>query len=220
MVFGSAGVHAEFGRKSELHRVDDEPGNSDISFGIFNEGVGKAFTNTGTFDVQNSGTVFNDLGTIVNIGTFKKTANSGTATINNPFSNLGGTIDDQAGTLFLAGGGTHTGGTFSVWDCDSIHGEHYGNKGLHGLFRRRQLGPGNRRDLYGRRRRCNLEFPVSRLVWTGGNIASSGSAALTISSGSGLTINSAGNVNVSANVTNQGTITLASGILNVQSASR
>ena len=69
----------------------------------------------GTFDLQ-SGYFYNQSGTnaFSNAGTFRTSAGSGTVTIPIRFNNLGGTIDVQAGTVNLTGGGASTGGTYAV----------------------------------------------------------------------------------------------------------
>jgi RHS repeat-associated protein len=76
--------------------------------------------NTGLYDIQAdvtfSRTVFGNMFT--NSGTIRKSAGNGTASINIPFTNNGGTLDSESGTLALTGGSsgsvTHNGGTFSA----------------------------------------------------------------------------------------------------------
>lgn len=185
--------------------------------GIFNEGSGKTFTNSGTFNVQNSGTVFNSSGTIVNTGTFQKTVDAGLAIINNPFNNTGGTISVLAGTLALSGGGTHAGGTF---DVSGAAIQLSGSIAATGSFTGSFAGSGAVQVTGGTytigAAGANWNFPTGRMVWTNGNLSSSGGGTLTIASGSGLTVN-AGTVTVSANVSNQGTLAMVAGVFNVQS---
>ncbi|MDB9450743.1 hypothetical protein, partial [Dolichospermum circinale] len=73
--------------------------------------------NTGTIEFQ-TGDIVNDyyddsiIGTLNNSGTFKKTTTD-TATIDVAFNNTG-TVNVEAGTLVLSGGGVSNGGTFNI----------------------------------------------------------------------------------------------------------
>ena len=69
------------------------------------------------FDMQSDNTMswnVTGTGTFNNSGTFRKSAGAGTSTIADPFNNTGGTIEGLSGTLSFTGGGTHTGGTYTV----------------------------------------------------------------------------------------------------------
>ncbi len=69
------------------------------------------------FDMQSNSTMSwsaTGTGTFNNTGTFRKSAGAGTSTIVDIFNNTGGTIEGQSGTLSFTGGGTHTGGTYTV----------------------------------------------------------------------------------------------------------
>jgi hypothetical protein len=65
---------------------------------------GAAFTNssTGTFDIQASAALGGDGAVISNAGTFRKSAGTGTATVNGEFTNTG-TLGANVGTLSLGG---------------------------------------------------------------------------------------------------------------------
>ena len=70
-------------------------------------------TNNGTLILY--GGAVSAPGPFTNSGTINVFANS---TLNIPFNNTGGTISVTAGTLYLAGGGTSTGGTIGAGKCD------------------------------------------------------------------------------------------------------
>src|SRR4029079_1318180 len=69
----------------------------------------------GVYDFQ-SGTLYPNGGTnlFTNSGTLRKSTGADPSTVAVPFNSSGGTIDVQQGTLSLTGGGTSTGGTYTV----------------------------------------------------------------------------------------------------------
>jgi autotransporter-associated beta strand protein len=79
---------------------------------------GAVFENLGTFLAQNQGTFSQGLGapsSFVDQGAFTKSTDSGALTFSGvAFNATGGTVDVQAGTLGLSGGGTETGASFST----------------------------------------------------------------------------------------------------------
>ncbi|MCC6124147.1 MAG: autotransporter-associated beta strand repeat-containing protein [Pirellulales bacterium] len=85
--------------------------------GSFETGNGALITNSGAFLDQNAGSVyflgyFYTAGSFSNTGTYTKTG-AGTTSINIGFGNAG-TVNVNAGTLALGGGGASGGGTFNV----------------------------------------------------------------------------------------------------------
>ena len=72
----------------------------------------------GTIEIQGGTTIGGNhgtLGTLTSNGLIKKTVSAATATVATVFSNQGGTIQVDTGTLAMAaGGGTSTGGVFNV----------------------------------------------------------------------------------------------------------
>jgi RHS repeat-associated protein len=87
--------------------------------------VAAQVVNAGTI-IQDGGNLAGNQGSIVNLGTIQKSTGAGTATISTPVNNAGGTLQAQAGTLALTGGGTFTGGAFGAatgafLDLDTSH---------------------------------------------------------------------------------------------------
>ena len=82
---------------------------------------GSTLNNQGLYDLQSSastvisGNGLSGSGTLINSGTFQKSAGT-VATIAStvPFNNVGGTVSVQTGTLNLPGAGTSDGGTFDA----------------------------------------------------------------------------------------------------------
>jgi fibronectin-binding autotransporter adhesin len=68
--------------------------------------------NAGTFNITSDNFIFILSGSLNNTGKVKKTTTSGTATIDGPFNNQGGTINAQTGQLNLSSGGLFNGGVF------------------------------------------------------------------------------------------------------------
>ncbi len=111
-------------------------GTGDISAGhsaVFHNQAGAVF------DAQNDQSFtyyYSPMGTINNAGTFKKSAGTGTTTINVTFNNTGNTLQALTGTIALWGGGTETGifnfasgttldfhsGTYSLTDGTQLTG--------------------------------------------------------------------------------------------------
>src|SRR5262249_49892123 len=72
--------------------------------------------NSGLYDIQADVTFFRNFLVAVgfnNTGTLRKSAGTGTASINIPFTGNGGTVDSESGNLTIAGG-SHTNGRFSA----------------------------------------------------------------------------------------------------------
>ena len=176
---------------------------------------GGAVDVTSTADLDNySGTnAFNNqAGALVD-----KSASTGTLANTVPFNNQGGTIEVDAGTLSLAGGGVDTGGTFNVaqgatlnltgGSSPTLTGSYSGG-GVSGLGQG-TVALANGTVTIGAAG-ATLDFPAGLLQWSGGTIqgdGSSGSPSVLANTGA-ITLTGSGNKDLynALTLNNSGTI--------------
>jgi hypothetical protein len=152
-----------------------------------------------TLDFYNDGT---GIGTpaVINQGTVRKSAGSGTSNINTPFYNSG-TLDVQSGTLAVNGGGSGSGVFQAEAGATLAYPANYEVDGL-------MTGPGTNLLNGGV---LTLKGSIAgQLVWVSGRIGTDSSG--TVATNGVLVGAGNGNLDFSGVMTNAGTIRLTSGI--------
>ena len=191
-----------------------------------NDGV--QLNNQGNFLINTDSNIqagLGNLGSIVNSGTIKKAAGTGTTSIALPFNNHGGTVDAESGVVTLSAGGTSTGGTYIANGASTIDltgGSGHTITGTYtgsgtGLIKMASgsltIGSGG----------ATFNFPNALFAWTGGSLngtltnASIGYIAISGTSPGG-TFNNLGTMSQTGgtlNVVNSGIYTVTSGTVNL-----
>jgi hypothetical protein len=171
--------------------------------------------NSGLFDILQSGTGFQTNGlsgwAINNSGTFQKSAGSGTSVFGGvPFNNAsGGIVNVTAGTLSLNGGGTDTGGTFTVSGGATLDLTGGSSPTLTGTYTGSGAGIVSLASgtLVIGAAGATFNFPAGLFQWTGGTINASAGTLTNKASTGFITLNGTGTEFLSGTLANAGTIT-------------
>ena len=143
-------------------------------------------------------------------GVVKKTAGTGTSSIEVPFDNQGGTVDAESGTLTLADGGTSTGGTYIANGSGVIDLTGGSSPTFTGTYTGSGTGAYSMASgtLVIGAAGATFDFPSGLFTWSGGTFT----GTLTNASAGFITISG---VSAAGTFDNLGTITQTGGSLNV-----
>ena len=186
-----------------------QSGTTTFNIGDYNSGG--SFTNAAgaVYDLQSDANIGQSDYAFNNAGLFKKSGGTGTSTLTSGFSNQGGTVEVDSGTLQLptnTGSSTSTGGTFNVAAgalLDLGGGGHFtgtytGGGGGTVRFSAGSFYTDNKTG-------ATLNFPGNTFQWTGGVFGGGQSGHIVINDGT-INLSGDGDKVTYANLTNNGTM--------------